>query len=291
MYHHLKIFILLFAAAPAVWAQTDLARVEFTYFPQSDSDNSFRRFRTFINVPLKIREEGYLVPGFAYRNINLKLGDPLPFSASNKEHFQSLQFSLGYTDILKNNWRYVVQGNFTIASNFKRRLNSEDFVYGGTVFFVKDETKNPEMAAPWRLIVGASYSTIAGRPFPLPVLAYYREFMPDWAYTLGVPKTNIKYNITNKHEVQAFITLDGFYANIQEDVDVGAATPADTVSMTTLLSGLGYEYYFTKHLVAYLYAGYTVLNDIRLRDDGGDDVYTLNDSNSFYGRTGLKFKF
>ena len=65
---------------------------------------------------------------------------------------------------------------------------------------------------------------------------------------------------------------------------------ADNISMTVLLSGLGYEYQFTKHLVFYVYAGYTILNDIRLRDANDDDVFTINDKNSFYARSGIKFK-
>ncbi|HSJ12579.1 MAG TPA: hypothetical protein VK916_07820, partial [Gillisia sp.] len=47
---------------------TDLARIEYTYFPQTDSDNSFRRFRSFVNFPIKLNENGaYLVPGIEYR--------------------------------------------------------------------------------------------------------------------------------------------------------------------------------------------------------------------------------
>src|SRR5690606_12747520 len=94
-----------------------------------------------------------------------------------------------------------------------------------------------------------------------------------------------------KHILQSFITLDGFYANIQDDINLPDGGIGSTISMTTLLSGLGYEYYFTDHLLLYLYAGHTIINDIRLRDDDGDDVLTINDKNSFYGRTGIRFKF
>ncbi|MGB0789551.1 MAG: hypothetical protein ACPGQR_08445, partial [Marinirhabdus sp.] len=59
---------------------------------------------------------------------------------------------------------------------------------------------------------------------------------------------------------------------------------------TTVLWGAGYEYCFTDHLLLYVYSGHTLLNDIRMRDRGGNDVVTLNDKNTLYARTGLKFK-
>lgn len=70
---------------------TDLARIEYTYFPQTDSDNSFRRFRTFVNFPIAVGREGsYLVPGIEYENINFKYEDRTPFEKGNEiDRFQS----------------------------------------------------------------------------------------------------------------------------------------------------------------------------------------------------------
>ena len=68
--------------------------------------------------------------------------------------------------------------------------------------------------------------------------------------------------------MQAFATLDGFYANLQEDRTItGTNDVAENISMTIVLAGLGYEYNFTEHFVYYLYAGHTLMNDIRLRDE------------------------
>lgn len=289
---------LLFAGATQSQV-TDLARLEFTYFPQGNSDNSFRRVRTFINVPLKMAEGAYLVPGIGYRNVNLKLGDELPFSELNLERYQSIHASIGYTAMMNKDWRYALQGGLMMASNFSGAIESDDFIYEGAAFFIKDRTKNLEANSttkPWRLILGVTYSTTAGRPFPLPIVNYYKEFAPQWSYALGVPKTNIKYRFNKTHALNAFATLDGFFANIQGDVvfkeDPLASTVkiGENISMTTVLSGLGYEYCLNKHLIFYLYGGWTINNDIRLRDGDGNDVYTINDTNNFYARTGVKFK-
>lgn len=298
-YNFLLVILLLCFADIANAQVTDIARLEFTYFPQRKSDNSFRRVRTFINAPLKLSEDAYLVPGIGYRNINLKLGDVLPFSDSNLERYQSFTLSLGYTDKMRNDWRYAFQGGVIMASNFTDGLQNDDMILEGAAFFIKDKTGPDEKypsAKPWRLIFGLSYNTTAGRPFPLPIFNYYCEFAPQWSYALGVPKTNIKYHFNEKHAVNAFVTLDGFYANIQENVIFNDAPTNSTVrvgeniSMTTALSGIGYEYRLTKHFILYAYGGYTIINDIRLRDANGNDVYTINDTNNIYARTGIKCK-
>ncbi|MDT0556761.1 DUF6268 family outer membrane beta-barrel protein [Patiriisocius hiemis] len=291
-----KLFCLLFFVSRitcSLGQTTDLARIEYTYAPQSSSDNSFRRFRTFLNFPIPIAEDDYLVAGIEYRNINILLKDDLPFNNEGFERYQSFKFTVGYTAKMKNDWRYAIKAETIIASDFSRRINGDDFIYGGSLFFIKDRTGGDEVKnvkKPWRIILGATYGTNAGRPFPLPIINYFRKMHPNWSYTLGVPKTNLKYYITDKHILQGFVTLDGFFANIQEDINLPNNKAGSTISMTTVLSGMGYEYLFTKNLLFYFYGGHTLINDIRLRNDNADDVLTLNDANTFYLRSGIKFK-
>lgn len=294
--HRSVLLFLLFFSSICFGQLTDLARVEYTYFPQEQSDNSFRRFRTFINVPIKLKEDTYLIPGVEYRNVNLKFKDETPFNREDLDRFQSFSASLGYTQKLNKKWRIGARAGTTVTSNFSTgSASSNDFVYTGALYFINDNTKDG-LDKPWRLILGGRYDTESGRPFPLPFVNYYREFHPDWSFTLGVPKSNIKRYFGNdrKHILQSFVTLDGFYANIQDNVDVaipaGEFETAESISMTVALFGIGYEYCFTKHLVFYIYAGHTIINDIRLRDGDRDDVFTINDRNTFYGRSGIKFK-
>lgn len=286
---------------------TDIARVEYTYFPQGDSENSFKRFRAFVNVPFKVSESGYIVTGVEYRNFFLKLEDPATlaaFNESNLEHYQSYALSLGYTDKFKNkDIRWALQAEVRAASNFnsmdpnRAGIISDDIIAGGSGYLIWDRTDEEyadQYKKPWRLVLGLNYSTTAGRPFPLPFINYYREFAPKWTFGLGVPKSNIKYEFVKDMKLQGFITLDGFYANIQDDIVVtqndGTQNIAKNVGFTTLLSGLGYEWEFIDHFVFYVYGGHTLLNDIRMRDENDDDVYTINDTGSWYTRGGIKLK-
>ena len=88
---------------------------------------------------------------------------------------------------------------------------------------------------------------------------------------------------------RAFATLDGYFANIQQPMLVNGRA-VNNISLSVAVGGLGYEYCFTKHIIAYTYVGYTFrLNNV-LRNDDRDEVFKLNELNAFYLRTGLKFK-
>ena len=293
-----KIFLFLCLAGIGSIAHgqtTDLARIEYTYFPQSVSDNAFRRFKSFVNFPIKLNDNGaYLIPGVEYQFITFDYEDPALFNTSELEKYQSFTFNLGYTFKINEDWRFGTEGGIKIASNFERsKIISDDLIYTGAVYFIKT-IEDDRFIEPSRLILGLDYSTTSGIPFPLPVINYYKRFDPKWSYSLGVPKSNLKYYFNDKNSMQGFITLDGFFANVQNNFDISPNNSAsnaiaESVSMTILLSGLGYEYNFTEHFSFYIYGGYTIINDIRLRDGNLDKVYTINDTNSIYGRAGLKF--
>lgn len=274
---------------------TDLARLEYTYIPQANSDNDVNRIRAFVNYPIQLGWEGsFLVIGVEYRNLGLDFNDPVPFNLDALGQFQMFRSSVAFTYKMKKNWRFAAKAGVEINSNFEEnKIISDDVNFTGAVFFIKDKSGD-EIEKPSRFILGLNYSTNAGRPFPIPVINYYKKIRPNWSYSVGTPKTNIKHFFDKKHGVQAYITLDGFFSNIQNNLaienDDGSISTAENISMTLVLGGLGYEYYFTKNLVAYLYGGHTLFNEIRMRDADRNNLYKINEKNTIYLRSGIKFK-
>lgn len=280
----------LFAGFFSVAQTSDLFRVEYLNIPNPNTKNSINRFRTLIQLPLKVGTDKYVVVGGEYRYIDLSL-DNVPFTTDDLNSVQNIEASLGYVSKSEtSDWFYAGKVGLRISSNFETKLTSDDYIYLVTAYAIRDRTKEGKAEKPNRLIFGLEYTTTPGRNYPLPIINYYREFAPQWTYTLGVPKTNIRYKFDDKNHVQAFATLDNFFANIQGNKDVNGRI-AENISSTQVLLGLGYEHYFTKHLLYYGYAGYTVYNDYRLRTNDNDEIYKIEDKNSLYFRTGLKFKY
>lgn len=291
----MKVFlfvITLFTFCYSNCQNTNLARVEYTWFPQRDSDNSFRRFKTFFNYPIKIDDNSYIIPGIEYQNVEFQFNDKVTFDKKNLDRFEYFKTNLAYLRKFKETWRYAVEGSLVATSNFQSGLVSDDLLFNGSIYFIKSHPKT-ESIQKTRLILGITFNTNAGIPFPLPFVNYFKQVSPQFTYTLGVPKSNIKYLFTPRHIMQAFVTLDGFYANVQNDVSImrnGIKEKASELSMLVALSGLGYEYKLTDSFRFYAYTGYTILNNIRLRDDNAEEIYSLNDKNSIYFRFGLKIK-
>lgn len=268
---------------------TDLARLEYSFIPQSNSEDQYTRLRALLNYPVKIKTDNYLILGAEYNSIFLNLEDNYPFNTSALKRIHVIDLNIGYTFKWNKKWRFGVKFNPRIASTLTKSLTSDDYFMNGGAFFINDRTKDENLKRPYRLILGLTYNATTGLPFPLPFVSYYRAINQQWSFNVGVPKSNIKYTFNKRNNVQAFVGLDGYLAHLQEPTVINGQN-IEHISLSVAIGGFGYEYCFTKHLVAYMYTGYTFrLNNV-LRNKNRDEVFKLNDLNAFYLRTGLKFK-
>jgi len=296
--------ILLFLFCSAGFAQTtDLARVEYLNIPFSKSDNSISRYRALVQAPIPIDEEngGIFVVGLEYRYINFSLKDTedvIAFGDNLVESSQDMRLNLGYTWKFNEDWRFGVRAGARINSTLEDNIGNDDVIYEGGIYAILDKKNDSTVAKPYRLILGLTYTTTPGRNYPLPLINYYREFHPNWTFTLGVPKTNVRHYLNDNHKdaLQAFATLDNIFANIQNNfVPVSSQNPngkqVENIEHTIGLLGIGYEHFFTDHLLFYGYAAHSVYNDFRLENNDGDKIYKINTKNTPYFRAGLKFKY
>ena len=268
---------------------TDLARLEYSFIPKNKSEDQYTRIRALVNYPIKIKEDTYFVIGAEYNHIFLNLNDTYPFDTSSLEKVTVIDLNLAYTHKLNDIWRVAYTISPRLASTLNGKITSEDLFLNGGIFFIKDKTKITTVRKPYRLILGLTYNTTAGIPFPLPLISYFSEINENWSYTVGVPKMNVKYRFDEKKNLQAFVGLDGYYAHMQRPTSI-QGKQVDNISLSLIVGGLGYEYSLSKYLVLYSYAGYTLrLNNV-LRNADRENVFTLDDVNAFYLRTGIKFR-
>lgn len=302
--HNLLIVLLGFSTLGMMAQTTDLARIEYLNLPFSKSDNSIQRYRALIQAPIPLDkdEKRIIVVGVDYNYVGVNIEDSEDVFALDKNlvtSVQQLDTYLGYVWKHNENWYFGIKAGVKTQSDFEGKLINDDFVYETGVFAINDMTENvAEGEKPYRLIVGLLYSTIPGRWYPLPIINYYKEFHPNWTYALGVPKTSVRHYLNDNHKdaIQVFATLDNIYANLQQNfvplnIQDEDGKVAESIQMTVALLGLGYEHFFTEHLVLYGYAAHSVYNDFRLEDSDGKKVYKINTENSPYFKAGLKYKF
>ncbi|WP_246124345.1 DUF6268 family outer membrane beta-barrel protein [Bizionia gelidisalsuginis] len=283
------VFLAFFALQFAHAQLTDLARLEYTYLPKSKSEDSFNRFRGLINYPIKLKEDTYLVIGGEYSRIALDLEDKYPFDTSNFKRLHIIDFSLAYTFKVSEQWRLGAKITPRIASTLRHEITANDLFLNGGVYAITDRRDDESLNKPYRLIIGLTYNSTTGIPLPLPFVSYFRRVNDNWSYNLGVPKTNVKYFFNEKNIIQTYASIDGYFANAQEALLIDGKV-AESVSLSIIVAGLGYEHCFTDHIVWYAYAGYSLKMNNRLRDKDREDVYNLDNDNALYLRTGIKLK-
>nr|WP_321237108.1 DUF6268 family outer membrane beta-barrel protein [uncultured Psychroserpens sp.] len=288
--YKIRLILFLCCLSNTMLAQlTDVARLEYSFIPKSNSEDQYTRVRALVNFPIKTKEDCYLIIGAEYNRIILSLEDDYPFETSLLETINIIDLNIGYTFKTSENWRLGLKANPRVASTLIDKITFEDVFLNGGVFAINDKTKDESLKRPYRLVLGLTYNTTTGIPFPLPFVSYYRRVNEKWSFSAGVPKSNMKYFFTEKSMMQTFVSLDGYFANLQRPLIINDKQ-VDNISLSLAVAGIGYEYFFTKHLVAYAYTGYTFrLNNV-LRDDNRDEVFKLDDVNAFYLRTGIKFK-
>ena len=285
-------FIAVFALVSITQANaqlTDLARIEYSFIPKSESEDRYTRLRALFNYPLELKENTYLVLGAEYNNVLLELRDDYPFDRSLLETIHIIDLNIGYTFKTKSGLRWGAKFNPRIASTLNSKLTIDDFFLNGGVYVINDRRDDETLKRPYRLILGLTYNATTGIPFPLPFVSYFRQVNKSWSFNLGIPKSNIKHYFNLKNEVQLFIGLDGYFAHLQRPQEV-LGKQVDNISQSVVVLGLGYEYNFTKHLLAYFYTGYTLRMNNILRNESQDEVFRLDDINAFYLRSGLKFR-
>ena len=268
---------------------TDIARLEYSLIPKSKSEDVYTRLSALINYPITLKNESYFIFGGAYNRVILNLDDEYPFDVTQFSTITIIDLNLAYTFKARRNWRLGFKLNPRIASTLTEKITTDDFFINAGAYAIKDRTKDRSIEKPYRLILGLSYDATTGIPFPLPVVSYFRRVNKKWSFSVGVPKSNLKYFFNKNSVIQVFAGLDGYFANLQEPL-IFNDRQVENISLSVAVGGLGYEYNLTKHLVAYMYSGCTFrLNNV-LRDKNREEVFKLDDINAFYLRTGLKFK-
>ncbi|MEP3211351.1 MAG: DUF6268 family outer membrane beta-barrel protein [Maribacter sp.] len=264
----------------------DLLRLEYTAIPENDSGIRTNRYRAVLNAPIKIKEHNYLVIGGEYNTYEFRVGQPLPFETSTLERLHIVDFNLGYSFKWNETWRFVGAVQPRLASNFVLGIENNDFRVNLSAVLLKEKK---DIDRPFRLIVGLSFNSATGLPFPLPIVNYYRRFHPNWSYTIGIPRQDVKYySNSGKHVLQAALFLDGYFINIQNDVLLPNNNVGTSISLSALVSAVGYQYKFTKEISFYTLLGYSLLQEGLIRDGNRNRAFTLNDQGNIYLRTGFK---
>ncbi len=286
-----SLLILLLISTISCAQLTDLAKIDYTKLPKGTSDVGYDRLRGLFNFPIKVNDESFFLVGLDYSKIELSFDNNIDaFDIDALEDFQLLDLNIGYTFKMNENWRFGAQFTPGFSSNLVKELSFEDAVFSGDLVFIKDKKNDKNVKKPYQLILGVSYSGNRGIPFPIPFISYYRKFHPNWSYKFGIPKSNLQYHLSKRSRFKLIAELDGFTSNIQGGLLVNGDKLADKANMAIIIGGLRYEYKFTDHIELYFNVAHILSSSAKLKDRKNNTVISVNKSNTYYIRSGIRLK-
>ncbi|WP_431161170.1 DUF6268 family outer membrane beta-barrel protein [Flagellimonas beolgyonensis] len=270
------------------WAQsTDIFRIEYLNIPENDTGIMTQRYKGLFNLPIKLNEKkDYLITGLEYNRFDMGYSRNLPFDKSELIRFHIIDLNVGLLTKWNENWNLVGILTPRLASNFiSGGIETEDFFMNATVTFWKERM---DADRPFRLVLGLTYNSTTGLPVPLPLINYYRRFHPDWSFTFGIPRSDLRRYFGKKHFVELALFLDGYFINLQNDIPMMNGEVASKISLTSLYGAFGYQYNVSKRMAFFAMVGRSIVQEGKLRNNDQGDVFLLNDESNLYIRTGFK---
>ena len=264
---------------------TDLFRVEYLRIPENNTGINTSRYRILLNAPFKINKKDFLIVGGEYNQFDIDFRQEFPFDKNDVERLHVIDLNIGYITKWNDDWRLVGIVTPRIASNLTEGTLTDDFFFNATASFWKE---NNTAEKPYRIVLGLSFNSTTGLPIPLPLVSYYRRFHPNWSFTLGIPKSNFKYHPSEKHTFQLALSLDGYFINVQDDIQLPDGNVGSKISLSALVANFGYQYNINKNMSVYGLFGYSVFLQSSLRDNSRNDVFLLNNEANLFLRTGFK---
>ncbi|RKR12334.1 hypothetical protein CLV91_2460 [Maribacter vaceletii] len=269
------------------YSQTpDVFRAEYMLLPKTDVGNRTSRIKLVANVPIKVFKKDVLVVGAEYNQYDYEIPSTLTVEAQEAlAKFYVVDLNFGYVLKWNDDWRFIGLITPRWASNFSIEFDKKDFKINATVGAFKEKK---DVEKPFRLVLGLSYNNTSSIRVPLPFVYYEKRFHKNWSYTLGVPKTGLKYFLKKDHFFQTELILDGYYVNIQNDILLDDNSTSTDVSSTSFLATIGYQHKITKDISVYLMGGHSIIQNGTLRDTDRNSVFILNNKPGFYFRTGIR---
>ncbi len=263
----------------------DLFGIDYIRLGDGNSSNSvkFQKSSFRLTIPKRLNDKGsMLLNKFEFAKTKIDYSSDLSI-LNDLEKFQTISYSLGYKQSLKNNWSLIGMMTPQISTNSKSSIGWEDINLRGMLMFSKSVRPN------LRLSLGAMYDATTGIPLPLPVFSLVWQPSQKWQVNVGFPQFGINYQLGPKTKLGADLYIVGDNFTLTDDLSY-ADQKIDNIRIMNIGGGLSLTQKLTKHLKLNLKSGYTFYRKFEFRDDA-DAVLDFNLDNDLYLKAGISFGF
>ncbi len=281
--------LLLVLVGDLMYSQTgideDYIRFEYSVLPEL-GDTDIEEYRLNLQKAFqfnKIRATA----GLSYSKLRFQFYDiNQVFDESTYEDADEVSLFVGMHKRLKSNWIFSLNLRPTLSSNFASSLTDEDFILNAGVAFTKLWADKNRI-----LSLGLVYNTLLGTPLPFPFLIYRTAPNLNWTIQLGIPRTEVFYNVNQRNRVAVRAGLRGFYINNSETVRFGELGSYENskLRLNGLDLGLMYQFRLQPQILTILKFGYIPWSRMEIISSDQDLIYDFAPTGGAYLNLGLKF--
>ncbi len=192
--------LLVLIVGKSTGQEPQLAGISYVLYPRSGvKDNNkpvefmFQEFAGFIKVPYKFKnEKTILVNGLTYASVNTDISNASTSLEENSGKMQVIIFQSIFVHKLPKDFTVVVSLRPTIASDFKERFSSNDFLLQGFMMLTKKKNTNFTYGA------GLVHTMRLGKPLVLPMLQFHYKNQKHTFNGILPLKLNYSYSVDNQ---------------------------------------------------------------------------------------------
>ncbi len=265
-----------------------LATTDFLYYPKSNFNTNSGIGKIGMNeynfslqyaIPIKKNKTYfYNKIDFSVFSYNVLLeSEEVEFH----ETYKSLNFTIGFIKVLPKKWRLALNLSPTLASDFKDKLSSDDFIYQFAAIAIKRAKDNLQYGA------GIAYTSRFGKLTLIPLVSL--TYKNDKWLTLTMVPTYISefYCFNENSRIGLTANINGDYYNVRFDV---IPTTIDLNKASYSRINIGPEYRFKIFGDVYLNTGIgiAVRNILAIQNKDLNEEVSLNVDSKYYFHMGLK---
>jgi len=198
-----------------------------------------------------------------------------------QETYRSLDFTVGLIKVLPGKWRLALNYSPTLASDFKDKLSSDDFIYQFSALAVKRAKDNFQYG------LGIAYTSRFGKLTLLPLanLIYKKN---KWLTSVLVPTYLSQFYCFNENSrIGLSANVNGDYYNVRFDA-IPMTIDLNKASYSRITIGPEYEFKLFGDLYLDTSIGISVRNILAIQNEDLKEELSLDVDSKYYFRMGLK---
>ena len=221
-----------------------------------------------------------------FNNSQVILLNPLEaFNNENLKNLYSIDFGIKKEFHLTQKWTTAVQFNPQIRTNDFENLNKENFIFNTEIHFKRKIDNKSEIT------FGIIYGTLFGKPSIYPTLEYNKIVNSKISYSIGFPKSLIKYNLNEKNNFQLISNYNSYYSSLNRSnsrVINQEASQYETIFLSKINTTIEYNYIFYDNSVINIKLGKCFNNKLKI-EESSNVSSSYNFKNDFIISMGFKY--